>query len=112
MLGKLELMPLENLIRIKELVDGAVRQKMASHMRPGNIVTFVNNDRKTVGMVVQRLNGKTISGYEYDLATHEHYMRKRWRVSYDCVKPYFPPPKAKPIPAGVGSDRPEVASTW
>ncbi|MEB0029168.1 hypothetical protein QN372_00245 [Undibacterium sp. RTI2.1] len=109
---KLRSLSVEALISLGDAVQAVLKEKLPMMLRVGKICTFVDKQGETTAIVITKVNQTTYSGYIYNLERGTHHHNQRWKISKSICRPYFPPSIPKPMPTGVGKDKPAVASQW
>ena len=110
---KLDAFSLDTLKALKEQVTQAIKRKQRALLRPGSMAEFSSEKYgKRIRIMIERINPKTVGGYEIDIASGAHLTKRKWRVAPEFLEPYTVPVKPPAKPLGVGADAPATGAGW
>jgi hypothetical protein len=108
---KLDALSIDTLMALKESVVQAIVRKQRQTLRAGSEAEFYHPKLgRTVRIMIERINPKTIGGYEID-ENGIHLRKKTWRVGPSILKPVVKKEMA-PIKIGGARDTPMTNAGW
>lgn len=108
-LNKLNLASTESLTKLRDAVDAVLNSRLDTRLLPGRIGAFLDRDNRTRFLMIEKINGKTVSGSETAKSINPG---GKWRVGKGQIKVE---PVAKKQPSGVAfltPHRPSVEDAW
>lgn len=111
-LTKLEAMSTEALASIRDKCSEVLRNRSETALRIGAVGSFTDSLGKRHFMRVQRINQKTVSGYEVDAADHNIVFKNKWKVSPQLLTIVGTGPKPKPIVRPAYVPQSTAAEQW
>lgn len=108
-LTKLESMSSEALQAIRDKCVEVLVSRQKNTLRRGATAWFLDRDGHKRTVIVERINSKTVSGYEIDPTTRARVNTINWRISPALLNVIGDPAPAKPAPAHKPSTTASIA---
>ncbi len=109
-LNKLNLASTESLTKLRDAVDAVLASRLDTRLLPGRVGEFQDRDGRTRFLMIDKINGKTVSGTETGRSINPG---GKWRVGKSQIK-VEPVAKIAPGPTVkfTAPHKPRVDDAW